>query len=102
MGSEFEGPPDLTPSDPSVYVAHYIRNVLIPMDEKREALVKSLLEHRPFVETEFMAVAMIDISGFSSLTSLFSDMLGLKMKDVWKFKFLGDALLVTLSSNKPN
>ncbi|KAI8843117.1 hypothetical protein BC829DRAFT_296404 [Chytridium lagenaria] len=114
--------PDLAASDLSVYVAKYVRDML-EMKEKREALVKHLSGHQPFVETEFMAVAMIDISGFSALTSLFSEMLGKLSSEVISagtgeyiekiapivlgyggdiVKFLGDALLVTFSSTEPD
>ncbi|KAJ3216619.1 hypothetical protein HDU67_009226 [Dinochytrium kinnereticum] len=105
-------------ADLSVYVAKYVR-ITLENPGKRKALLQSLSEHKPFVEAEFMAVAMIDISGFSSLMSLFSDTLGKLSSEVISagvgeyiekiaplvldyggdiVKFLGDAILCTFTA----
>ncbi|KAI8843112.1 hypothetical protein BC829DRAFT_401078 [Chytridium lagenaria] len=113
--------PPVQASDPSVYVTKYVRE-LVTNQDKRDVVVKALLDHKPYVETEFMAVAMIDISGFSTLTTLFTDLLGKLSSEVISagtgeyiekiapivlgyggdiVKFLGDALLVTFCANDP-
>ncbi|KAJ3108143.1 hypothetical protein HDU97_002055 [Phlyctochytrium planicorne] len=59
-----------------IFVSKYIKDVLCD-DEKRESILRSITdEGKPFVEDEFMAVTMIDISGYSSLTSYLSLTLG--------------------------
>ncbi|KAJ3108046.1 Adenylate cyclase type 10 [Phlyctochytrium bullatum] len=103
------------------YAARYVGDAL--SDRGRRAdMVKHLEKGKPYTEEEFMIVAMIDISGYTSLTSYLVETLGKMSTEaitevVGKYlgkiasivieskgdivKFLGDAILVTFSSDPP-
>ncbi|KAJ3103743.1 hypothetical protein HDU96_009163 [Phlyctochytrium bullatum] len=102
------------------FVCQYVRTAVAD-ERKREEITRALSHDRPYVEAEDMAVVMIDISGYSSLTTKLSawgkvssevittyiggylrkivDIVNHYQGDV--IKFLGDAVLVTFSSRTP-
>ncbi|KAJ3208378.1 hypothetical protein HDU67_006785 [Dinochytrium kinnereticum] len=55
------------------YVSEYVRNV-VEDGQLRETMLMNLKMGEPFVVAEYMAVVMIDISGYSSLTSKLAEM----------------------------
>ncbi|KAJ3106674.1 hypothetical protein HDU97_005826 [Phlyctochytrium planicorne] len=103
------------------FVAKFVRKAS-KLPEKRKKIVESLEVGMPFVEETTGALAMIDISGFSSLTSILAkkgkissevitqavssfmsriiDVISSHNGDV--IKFLGDALLVIFESDGKN
>ncbi|KAJ3116112.1 hypothetical protein HDU96_010406 [Phlyctochytrium bullatum] len=103
------------PESLAPYVALYVRKLLADASS-RKALVETLESGRPHVVQEEMMVCMLDVSGYSLLTSKLFEALGkmssevvsneigqyvAKMSDVVMeyggdiIKFLGDAILVT-------
>ncbi|KAJ3160295.1 hypothetical protein HK101_000922, partial [Irineochytrium annulatum] len=110
-----------TPSPLEAFTANYVRSVV--KDRNRRARMERQLEYGlPYVEETFAAVAMLDISGYSSLTSLLakqgkisseviSDIVRnylSKLINIVAFydgdviKFLGDAVLVTFTERHAN
>ncbi|KAI8854258.1 hypothetical protein BC829DRAFT_221429 [Chytridium lagenaria] len=103
------------------FVAKFVRRVS-RSPEKRKRMLEALDSGMPFVEETTGALAMIDISGFSSLTSILAkkgkissevitqavssfmsriiDVISSHNGDV--IKFLGDALLVIFESDGKN
>ncbi|KAJ3323424.1 hypothetical protein HDU76_013670 [Blyttiomyces sp. JEL0837] len=102
----------------SSFVSKYVRNLALDGD-RFSKVVTELGRGTAFTETEFMAVAMIDIAGYSKFTSALTDMgkisseiltetVGKFLNDIINvvnhhdgdiLKFLGDALLVTFTSS---
>ncbi|KAJ3413578.1 hypothetical protein HDV05_007803 [Chytridiales sp. JEL 0842] len=102
-------------------VATYVLDT-VRSKRKIQEVVQNLKEGQPFVESEFMAVAMVDISGYSSLTSMLSqrgkisselitqtvasylnkiiEIIAVFQGDI--VKFLGDAVLVCFSAISPD
>ncbi|KAJ3100403.1 hypothetical protein HDU97_002235 [Phlyctochytrium planicorne] len=98
------------------YVAAYVREILCDEDRK-EKMMKALKNGRPFVTSELLCVAMIDISGYSTLFSKLAELGKISSEivteSVGKYmdqiidviyqhqgdivKFLGDAVLVTFA-----
>ncbi|KAI8851098.1 hypothetical protein BC829DRAFT_441781 [Chytridium lagenaria] len=104
------------------FVAKYVRELAMD-DARRDAMLMSLREGKPFLQEENMTVAIIDVAGYSALASLLEQMLGKLSSEVitsavgdymakiaeviYRYdgdivKFLGDALLVTFSSTSPS
>ncbi|KAJ3410829.1 hypothetical protein HDV05_003190 [Chytridiales sp. JEL 0842] len=98
-------------------VTNYVRSTLLSSDEDADSLYQSIAEGRPHISTTFSVVAMIDISGYSSVTSsltslgklsseLITNTVGEYMDQVVTcistfggdvIKFLGDAILICFS-----
>ncbi|KAJ3411258.1 hypothetical protein HDV05_002474 [Chytridiales sp. JEL 0842] len=89
--------------------------------QKREEVLRIVQRGKPFVETEYMAIAMIDVSGYSTITAdltqigkvaseIISSTVNSYVKTILSViklyagdvvKFLGDAVLVSFSATKP-
>ncbi|KAJ3410826.1 hypothetical protein HDV05_003187 [Chytridiales sp. JEL 0842] len=99
-------------------VARHVRDLVLRGDENTDLLCQTIAQGKPYVQTTtFAAVAMIDISGYSSLTSnltslgklsseLITNTVGEYMDQVVTcistfggdiIKFLGDAILICFS-----
>ncbi|KAJ3117670.1 Adenylate cyclase type 10 [Phlyctochytrium bullatum] len=116
ISSSLEGRPKLSPMDRTTYVARYVVETF--QDPTRRERVERCLrgEGREFVEVEEMAVVIVDITGYTAITSALvellgkasseavSELVGEYMKDICSVVltyggdiFLGDAILVTFS-----
>ncbi|KAJ3410831.1 hypothetical protein HDV05_003192 [Chytridiales sp. JEL 0842] len=98
-------------------VANYVRSTVLSSDVNADLLYQSIAEGKPYTTTSFAVVSMIDISGYSSLTSsltslgklsseLITNTVGSYMDQVVTcistfggdvIKFLGDAILICFS-----
>ncbi|KAJ3108129.1 hypothetical protein HDU96_007677 [Phlyctochytrium bullatum] len=105
--------------DLSPYVAKYVQTV-IHDEQKKLKMFSTLANNEPFIEPDDMAVAILDIAGYSAMTSFFVEILGKFSSEAISdavgayieqistvvlrhggdiVKFLGDAVLVTFSSH---
>ncbi|KAJ3106235.1 hypothetical protein HDU96_008297 [Phlyctochytrium bullatum] len=94
------------------YVADHVRHVVAD-PVLRERMMGSIRGGKPFSVHNDMAIAMVDISGYSKFTSMLADMgkvsseivtesVGRYLNQVWKNEFHGDAVLVTFSKRNPS
>ncbi|KAJ3411244.1 Ubiquitin fusion degradation protein 4 [Chytridiales sp. JEL 0842] len=106
MASALDGPRPMNRSLKR-YAAKYVRNLASDSD-KWAQVEKRLSDGQPYTEASFMAVAMIDISGYSSLTSqlvslgkVASEIITSAVNDFLRkiiSTFLGDAALVSFAA----
>ncbi|KAJ3411480.1 hypothetical protein HDV05_002133 [Chytridiales sp. JEL 0842] len=102
------------------YVSSYVWNIATDM-EKRSQMVEILNAGQPYLQEDYLAVAMIDIAGYSSLVSelsvagkIASEVITSTVNDFFRkiiaviydfsgdiVKFLGDAMLVGFGPKRP-
>ncbi|KAJ3113085.1 hypothetical protein HDU96_003793 [Phlyctochytrium bullatum] len=91
----------------SAYVSLYVRKLLSDGEQRREFL-ETLGKGRPYVTMEEMPVAMVDVSGYSSLTTQLFEAVGKMSSEVISEVIgnyigkAGDAILVTFPQWSPS